>query len=81
MAQHARLTIYFGIRIYFCDPQSSMATRHQREYQWASAPVLSEGHRSQRTVVLKRSLLQQLLSIRDHARHLTGERQPKRLIS
>ena len=49
MAQHARLTIDSGIRNLLLRSTESMATRHQREYQWASAPVLSEGHRSKRT--------------------------------
>jgi IS30 family transposase len=48
MAQHARLKIDAGIQVYFCDPQSPWAARHQREHQRPAAPVLPEGHRSER---------------------------------
>ena len=30
--------------VYFCDPHSALAARHQREHQRAAAPVLPQGH-------------------------------------
>ena len=44
MAQHAQLRIETGLPIYFCDPHKSVAARHQREYQRAPSPVLSQRH-------------------------------------
>ena len=32
MAQHARLKIETGVRVYFCGSSQPMATRHQREH-------------------------------------------------
>ena len=43
--QHARLAERLAIRVFFADPLQSVATRHQREHEWAAAPVLAQGHR------------------------------------
>jgi IS30 family transposase len=45
MAQHVQLRIDTGLQVYFCDPHSPLAARHQREHQRPAAPVLPEGDR------------------------------------
>lgn len=47
MAQHDCLKIDAGILVYFCDPQSPWAARHQQEHQWTAASALYERHRSE----------------------------------
>ena len=40
MAKHKSFTVATKVNVYFCDPQSPCATRHQRKYQRAAATVL-----------------------------------------
>ena len=42
MAQHAQFTIDTGVDVYFCDPQKSLAARHQRKHQRTPPPILSQ---------------------------------------
>ena len=43
MAQHVQLRIDTGLAVYFCDPHSPLAARHQREHQRTTAPILPQG--------------------------------------
>jgi IS30 family transposase len=45
MAYHAEFSIATGVIVYFCDPHSPLATRHQREHQRPAAPVLAQRRR------------------------------------
>ena len=45
MARHADFTIRTGLPVYFCDPHSPRAARHQGEHQRAAPAVLPERHR------------------------------------
>ena len=42
MAQHAQLRIDTGLHVFFCDPRSPVAARHEREHQRLAAPVLPQ---------------------------------------
>ena len=44
MAQHKRFTLATDVAVYFCDPQSPVAARLQREHQRLAAAVLPQGH-------------------------------------
>jgi IS30 family transposase len=46
MADHKRFTLDTDIKVYFCDPQSSRATRLQREHERLAQAVLPEGNGS-----------------------------------
>ncbi|GAA3242366.1 hypothetical protein GCM10020256_66220 [Streptomyces thermocoprophilus] len=48
MARHKQFTMATDMPVCFCDPASPLATRLEREHQRAAAPVLPEGHRSER---------------------------------
>ena len=39
MAAHQQLTFDTGVKVYFADPHSHLATRHQREHQRPAAAV------------------------------------------
>src|SRR5688500_5370472 len=45
MAEHAKLRVATGLTIYPAIRTWSLAAWHEREHQWASPPVLHEGHR------------------------------------
>jgi IS30 family transposase len=49
MAQHARLRIDAGLQVYFCNPQSPWAARHEREHERAAAAVFSQRNRFEPT--------------------------------
>ena len=44
MAQHAQLRIDTGLAVYFCDPQSPWAARHERKHQRLVETVLPQRH-------------------------------------
>ncbi len=46
MARHVDIKVSTGVQVYFCDPHSPLATRLEREYQWASPPVPTQGNQS-----------------------------------
>jgi hypothetical protein len=47
LAQHAQLQTETGLAIYLLRPAQPLATRHQREPQRPTAPILPQGHRPQ----------------------------------
>ena len=44
MAEHEQLAQRLALQIFFADPYSPLATRHEREHEWPVAPVLAQGH-------------------------------------
>ncbi len=50
MAQHKRFTLATDVAVYFCDPQSPVAARLEREHQRSAATVLPQGHQPQRSL-------------------------------
>ena len=41
MAEHEQLAQRLAIQIFFADPYSPLAARHEREYEWPAAPILT----------------------------------------
>ena len=45
LAAHAQFTVATDLKVYFCDPQSPMAARLQREHQRPAAPIPTQRNR------------------------------------
>jgi hypothetical protein len=45
MAKHKEFTVATDVQVYFCDPQKSLATRLEREYESAAAAILPARNR------------------------------------